>query len=48
MLVKDVNLGRMYESVEGGGGGGSGGVGRRGGGNQVCSDSLARSEVTCL
>jgi hypothetical protein len=40
-----VNLGRMYERVDGcGGGGGGGGLG---GGNQLCNDSLAKSEVTC-
>jgi hypothetical protein len=48
MLVNDVNLGRMYDSVEGGGGGGGGGVGGGGGGNHVCSDRRARSDVTCL
>jgi hypothetical protein len=51
MLVKEVNRGRMYDSVDGCGiGGGGGGVGGFGGGNQVCRESLARSEVTwrCL
>lgn len=44
MLGKEVKRGRIYENVEGGGGGG--GLGRRGGGNQVCRESLARSDVT--
>ena len=46
MLVKEVNRGLMYENVEVGGGAG-GGVGGRGGGNQLCRDNRARSEVTC-
>lgn len=44
ILVKDLNRGRMYESVEGGGAGG--GVGGVGGGNQLCKESRARSVVT--
>lgn len=47
MLVKDVNLGRMYDRVDGCGGVGGGGVGGGGGGNHVCRDSRARSDVTC-
>ena len=46
MLVNEVKRGRMYENVEAGGGAG-GGVGGLGGGNQLCKDSRARSEVTC-
>lgn len=43
---KDVNRGRIYDSVDGGGGGG-GGCGGCGGGNQLCSDNRAKSAVTC-
>ena len=46
MLVKEVNLGRIYDKVDGGGGGGGGGDGGRGGGNQLCNDNRARSVVT--
>lgn len=46
MLVKEVNLGRIYDNVDGGGGGGGGGDGGRGGGNQLCRDKRARSGVT--
>ena len=46
MLVKDVTRGRMYERVDGGGGIGVG-VGGLGGGNHVCRDNRARSDVTC-
>lgn len=45
LLAKEVNLGRMYDRVEGGGAGG-GGVGGLGGGNHSCRDSRARSDVT--
>lgn len=47
MLVKDVKRGRIYENVEDGGGGSGGGVGGLGGGNQLCSDNRARSELIC-
>lgn len=40
----EVNRGRIYDNVDGAGGGG--GVGGRGGGNQLCSERRARSEVT--
>lgn len=46
MLVNEVNLGRIYDKVDGGGGGGGGGDGGRGGGNQLCRDKRARSDVT--
>lgn len=42
--MKDLNRGRMYESVDGCGAGG--GVGGFGGGNQVCNERRARSCVT--
>lgn len=45
MLVNEVNLGRIYDKVDGGGGGG-GGDGGLGGGNQLCRDKRARSDVT--
>ena len=48
MLGKDVNRGRIYDSVFGGGGGGARGGGGRGGGNQLCRDRRAKSDVTCL
>ena len=46
ILVNDVNRGRIYENVEDGGGGAGGGLGGLGGGNQLCKDNRARSEVT--
>lgn len=48
MLVKEVKRGRIYEKAEAGTGAGGGGVGGLGGGNHVCSERRARSDVTCL
>ena len=46
MLVNEVNLGRIYDRVDCGGGGGGEGDGGWGGGNQLCRDKRARSDVT--
>ena len=46
VAVKEVNRGRMYESVDDCGGGGAGALGGPGGGNQRASERRTQSEVT--
>lgn len=47
MLVKEVKRGRMYENAEADTGASGGGDGGLGGGNHVCNERRARSDVTC-